>query len=207
MISKPDLDLLRYQRAKYTTRNPISKHLLQGFFAALEGAVNCVRQQCTPQVVIEFGCGEGVSTWHLRRLLPEARVIGFDLHHPSVAIARHVAPDAPALVSDVTRAPFPSGAADMVIMLEVLEHLEDPLQALEEAARVSRHWCIFSVPHEPIWRMLNLARGAYWRSLGNTPGHVNHWSRSAWRAFLSQRVEVVRLLTPLPWLMAVCRTR
>jgi len=26
-----------------------------------------------------------------------------------------------------------------------------------------------SVPREPLWRMLNMARGAYWKSLGNTP--------------------------------------
>lgn len=207
MIPTPEINLLRYQRGKYTTRNPISKRLLRGFFTALEQAVSWVRQRSTLETMIEFGCGEGVSTWYLHQLLPDVRVVGFDIHHPSVEIARQIAPSALSLVGDVTRAPFPSGAADLVVVLEVLEHLNDPSQALREAARVSRRWCIFSVPHEPIWRLLNLARGAYWRRLGNTPGHINHWSQHAWCAFLSQHVEVVQLFTPLPWLMAVCQTR
>lgn len=207
MIDSPDLARLRYQRAKYTTRNPISRHLLRGFFAALERAVSLVCEERVPQVVIEFGCGEGVSTWYLRRTVPEARIVGFDLHRPSVEVAQHLAQGATFLVGDALSAPFHSGAADLVVMLEVLEHLTTPAQALGEAARVSRRWCIFSVPHEPIWRILNLARGAYWRSLGNTPGHINHWSQRSWRAFLLQQVEIVRLFTPLPWMMAVCRTR
>ena len=33
------------------------------------------------------------------------------------------------------------------------------------------------MPREPLWRGLNMARGAYLKDLGNTPGHVNHWSK------------------------------
>ena len=40
---------------------------------------------------------------------------------------------------------------------------------------------LVSVPREPLWRGLNMARGAYMRDLGNTPGHVNHWSKRALR--------------------------
>ena len=46
-------------------------------------------------------------------------------------------------------------------------------------ARVARRWLLVSVPHEPLWRALNVARGAYLRELGNTPGHLNHWTRAA----------------------------
>lgn len=207
MTPVPELDHLQYQRAKYATRNPISQRLMRGFFAALKEAVRFVHRHSALHTIVEFGCGEGVSTWHVQQAAPGTHVFGFDLHRPSVEIARRVAPSTSLLVGDVTRAPLASGSADLVVMLEVLEHLDDPSQALIEAARVSRGWCIFSVPHEPIWRVLNLARGAYWRSLGNTPGHVNHWSSRSWHAFLTRHVDVVRMLTPLPWLMAVCHTR
>jgi hypothetical protein len=44
-------------------------------------------------------------------------------------------------------------------------------------ARCAERHLLVSVPREPLWRMLNMARGAYWPALGNTPGHLNHWSR------------------------------
>ena len=54
-----------------------------------------------------------------------------------------------------------------------------PERALAEMARVARGYLLVSVPREPLWRALNIARGAYVRDLGNTPGHLNHWSRRA----------------------------
>ncbi len=36
---------------------------------------------------------------------------------------------------------------------------------------------LLSVPKEPIWRICNMARGKYWKDLGNTPGHIQHWTK------------------------------
>jgi hypothetical protein len=55
--------------------------------------------------------------------------------------------------------------------------------------------------------VLNLARGHYWRDLGNTPGHLQHWSTLAFLDLLQDHLEVLELRTPLPWTMALCRTR
>jgi hypothetical protein len=55
--------------------------------------------------------------------------------------------------------------------------------------------------------VLNLARGKYLADLGNTPGHVNHWSRSGFLDLLSRRFEIVEVRTPLPWTMALCKVR
>jgi len=63
------------------------------------------------------------------------------------------------------------------------------------------------VPREPIWRILNIARGKYIGDLGNTPGHVNHWSRRGFIDLLSRRFDVVEVRSPLPWTMALCRVR
>ena len=62
-------------------------------------------------------------------------------------------------------------------------------------------------PREPLWRVLNLIRGRYPRDLGNTPGHLQHWSTPAFLALLQEHVEVIELCTPLPWTMALCRVR
>jgi SAM-dependent methyltransferase len=100
--------------------------------------------------------------------------------------------------------PFPDGEFDLVLFLEVLEHLPAPRLALDEARRVCRGELVASVPREPIWRVLNLVRGAYWRRLGNTPGHLQHWGRRSFLRLLRERWIVRNVATPTPWLMARC---
>ena len=67
-------------------------------------------------------------------------------------------------------------------------------------------WAIVSVPREPLWRALNLGRLKYLRDLGNTPGHLQHWSRRSFLSFLERRLEVVAVRSPVPWTMALCRS-
>jgi hypothetical protein len=95
-------------------------------------------------------------------------------------------------------------SAQLVLCCEVLEHLDDPKRALDVLAELARPWLIASVPREPLWRALNLARLSYVRDLGNTPGHLSHWSKRGFVRFLSRRFEVIEVLSPLPWTMALC---
>jgi hypothetical protein len=96
-------------------------------------------------------------------------------------------------------------AAELVVCCEVLEHLEDADRALDVLAGLARPWLIASVPREPLWRALNLARLSYVSDLGNTPGHLNHWSRGGFVRFLTRRFEVIELRSPTPWTMVLCR--
>ena len=97
-------------------------------------------------------------------------------------------------------------AAELVVCCEVLEHVEGPEAALSVLADLARPWAIISVPREPLWRALNLARLSYVRDLGNTPGHLNHWSKRSFVRFAESRFEVVSVHSPMPWTMALCRS-
>ena len=88
---------------------------------------------------------------------------------------------------------------------EVLEHVDEPERAVAEMARVAARWLLVSVPHEPLWRALNMARGAYLRELGNTPGHVNHWNRRSFVKLLARHGDVVQTRAPFPWTMLLVR--
>jgi 2-polyprenyl-3-methyl-5-hydroxy-6-metoxy-1,4-benzoquinol methylase len=98
-------------------------------------------------------------------------------------------------------------AAELIVCCEVLEHLDDPERALDVLAGLARPWLIASVPREPLWRALNLARLSYVGDLGNTPGHLNHWSKRDFVRFLTRRFEVVELRSPTPWTMVLCRVQ
>jgi 2-polyprenyl-3-methyl-5-hydroxy-6-metoxy-1,4-benzoquinol methylase len=98
-------------------------------------------------------------------------------------------------------------AAPLIICCEVLEHLEFPEKALDILARIADPYLIASIPQEPLWRILNILRGNYLGSLGNTPGHLQRWSKKGFLRFLESRFEILGVKTPLPWVMALCRTK
>jgi len=155
------------------------------------------------------GCGEGELA---RRLAGRGLTVrGTDASPEVIAEARRRAQGAgedvefrAAAVEDLDPA---RDAAELVVCCEVLEHLPDPESGLAMVARLASPWAIVSVPREPLWRALNVARLKYLGDLGNTPGHLNHWSRRGFAAFLGQHLEVVELRSPLPWTMALCRSR
>ena len=88
-----------------------------------------------------------------------------------------------------------------------MEHLEEPEEALKVLAQLADPWLLVSVPREPLWRMMNMVRGQYLSAFGNTPGHIQHWSRSSFVRMLQRHVEVVEVASPLPWTMVLCRVR
>src|SRR5690606_37782612 len=92
-----------------------------------------------------------------------------------------------------------SASFDVVVCCEVHEHLDEPARGLAEIARVARERVLISTPWEPVWRALNMARGKYLRDLGNTPGHVQHFSRADLRRLAATRLNIHEPRTPLPW--------
>jgi SAM-dependent methyltransferase len=137
------------------------------------------------------------------------RVVGIDLEDPALQAewARHGEPNLEYRVMRAENLPFADGEFDAATAIEVLEHVPDPEHTLAEMARVAQRHLLVSVPREPLWRALNMARGAYWRDLGNTPGHVNHWSKRAFAALLSRHGEVVAARSPFPWTMLLVALR
>ena len=102
--------------------------------------------------------------------------------------------------------PFADGEFELASAIEVLEHVPDPAHTVAEMARCAQRHLLVSVPREPLWRMLNMARGAYWQDLGNTPGHLNHWSTARPSSSCSSRHgEVVEVRSPFPWTMLLVR--
>jgi 2-polyprenyl-3-methyl-5-hydroxy-6-metoxy-1,4-benzoquinol methylase len=188
---------------KYRTRNPIERGLVQGFFRRLEELVDLTGAQ----EAHEIGCGEGELAMRLARR--GLRVRGSDASAEVIAEAADRTATA-GLDLELKAAPIqalqpPGDSAELILCCEVLEHLDDPEAGLATVARLARPWAILSVPREPLWRTLNVARLRYLRDLGNTPGHLGHWSRSGFLRFLGRRLEVVEVRSPLPWTMALCR--
>ena len=142
------------------------------------------------QSLLDVGCGEGVLVHSWAQRLGERRVVGIDLEEESIQAgwSQRQAPNLEYHVMHAENLPFAEDEFDLASAIEVLEHVPDPEHTLAEMARCAQRHLLVSVPREPLWRMLNMARGAYWPALGNTPGHLNHWSkRSFVRSALALR--------------------
>lgn len=189
---------------KYSTKNPIARRLMRGFSDSLSALVS----KAAPETIHEVGCGEGYWTlaWHQQGM----QVKGSDFSEQVIALAKENAAEQglpPSLFSCRSIYELAEGAdsADLIVCCEVLEHLDDPEAGLAALRRVVTRNIILSVPREPLWCALNLARGKYWSSLGNTPGHIQHWSSRAFVELVQKYFELQEIRRPLPWTMVLCK--
>jgi 2-polyprenyl-3-methyl-5-hydroxy-6-metoxy-1,4-benzoquinol methylase len=189
---------------KYGARNPVVRWMMAGFTGALDELV----AQAAPTSIHEIGCGEGY--WVVRMHTQGKVVRGSDFSAHVIALARENAQQQ-GIPADLFEARSiyalrpGDDSADLLVCCEVLEHLDDPVRALEILQKVVTRHLIVSVPNEPLWRALNFARGKYVGSMGNTPGHLQHWSRRRFIALISRYFTVTAVRSPLPWTMLLCR--
>lgn len=188
---------------KYGSDNPVVRKLMDGFHRHLDE----LWEKAAPESVLDVGCGEGVLTHEWAQRLGERRIVGIDLDDPKLREewARRSRPNLEYRAEEATSLPFADDEFDLATAIEVLEHVPNPQATVAEMARVAKRWLIVSVPREPLWRGLNMARGAYLRDLGNTPGHVNHWSKRSFRQLLSRHGTVEEARSPFPWTMLLVR--
>lgn len=189
---------------KYGSTNPVYRRLMDSFCACVCGFVD----RTGAADIHEVGCGEG----HLARMLerPGRRIRASDFSEKIVDMARDLSRPSGSQIEFSVRSIYdlePGDAAELVLCCEVLEHLDHPESAVKVLAQMARPYLIVSVPREPLWRMMNMARGKYWSRLGNSYGHVNHWSSLGIARLLSSHLDVVEVRRPFPWTVILCKSR
>jgi 2-polyprenyl-3-methyl-5-hydroxy-6-metoxy-1,4-benzoquinol methylase len=188
---------------KYGSQNPVVRRLMASF----ERTLDELMEQAQPSSLLDVGCGEGVLVHRWAQSLPAAQIVGIDLVEESIQAgwAKRQAPNLEYRTMPAENLPFADGEFGLATAIEVLEHVPDPEHTLAEMARCAERHLLVSVPREPLWRMLNMARGAYIPQLGNTPGHLNHWSKRSFTKLLSRHGQVAEVRSPFPWTMLLVR--
>jgi 2-polyprenyl-3-methyl-5-hydroxy-6-metoxy-1,4-benzoquinol methylase len=188
---------------KYNTTNPVAKRLQAGFERTLEELF----EKATPDSILDIGCGEGVLTYQWAEKLGDKRVVGLDLPDSKLQAEWETRsrPNLEYVTMPAENLPFDADEFDVATAIEVLEHVPDPAHTVAEMARCAKRHLLVSVPREPLWRALNMARGSYIKDWGNTPGHLNHWSKRSFVELLSKHGEVVEKRSPFPWTMLLVR--
>jgi len=188
---------------KYGSENPFVRRLMASFERTLDELMG----QARPHSLLDVGCGEGVLVHRWALSMPQARLVGIDLEEESIQAgwAEREAPNLEYRTMPAEDLPFAENEFELASAIEVLEHVPDPEHTVAEMARCASRHLLVSVPREPLWRMLNMARGAYLPQLGNTPGHLNHWSKRSFVKLLARHGEVVEARSPFPWTMLLVR--
>jgi len=189
---------------KHESSNPVQRKLIGAFHDQVVALV----RRAEPTCILEVGCGEGYVLAELQRAGIDAEFIGVDLSASAIEAARRrVAPPAELYIGDArnVRALFSGRRPDLVMVLEVLEHLEDPKAMLDDLAALTTCHVLLSVPREPLFRGVNMLRLKNVRRFGNDPEHINHWSARAFVELVAQHFDIVVRAHAFPWTMVLAR--
>ena len=134
--------------------------------------------------VLDVGCGDGLLLEHLKN--NSLVVSGIDISSTAVDICKERGLDCGQ--GDISeRLPFDDNSYDNVLLIDVLEHLFQPLEVLKEARRVSRKYVFISVPN---FVSLSARLQVFFGKVpeNNTPrdGHVYFMTMNVIRSLLKQ---------------------
>jgi 2-polyprenyl-3-methyl-5-hydroxy-6-metoxy-1,4-benzoquinol methylase len=184
---------------KYTSNNLIVKFLMKGYKTTFQKYL----RQIEPTSILEIGSGEGYIIRYIREIYPNTTLLASDIDFQFVNLSAKTNTIADWIVCIGEELPFPENTFNLIIACEVLEHVAHPETLLEEFQRVGNEWILMSVPNEPWWRLLNLARMKYVKNLGNTPGHIQHWSLKSFSKLIKKYIQIHDIRSVFPWTFAL----
>lgn len=188
---------------KYNSKSPFVKLVIKKFMKDLFFQIKLCKISDSHKI-LDVGCGDGFILKELIKRKTNSFTVGLDVSPNTLKFSRKLNPSARLIQADIYSLPFKENLFDLVINLQVLEHLEKPKKAIDELRRVTKRYCIIGVPYEPFFRMANIVRLKYLFNLGNYPDHINHWNKALLRRLLKKFFKRVRIKSSSIWLIALC---
>jgi 2-polyprenyl-3-methyl-5-hydroxy-6-metoxy-1,4-benzoquinol methylase len=202
---------------KYLNPNPVQRYLLRRFHRQIASLLKATGAER----ILDAGCGEGFVISYLLQRSDGLTITGIDCSLEAIEMACQIVP--PVLskacpeprqrvkggvlfdVGDLREMPYSDDSFDLVMCLEVLEHLPDPHEGLRELRRVTSAHCLLSVPHEPFFRATNFLRGKHVPAWGRDPEHLQHWTARQFHRLVERYFEIQRSVYSFPWVIVLGR--
>jgi 2-polyprenyl-3-methyl-5-hydroxy-6-metoxy-1,4-benzoquinol methylase len=192
-----------FETKKYRAKNPIKRALIRRFVSRLHELFDAD----PPRSVLEIGVGEGFLSGFLSERYPHVEFSGVDINQRDLDLLATKFPRIKRYCTSIYDLGALPGGYDLVMCAEVLEHVDDPDRAIEQIVKLSPKRVILTVPHEPWFMLSNLAMGKNVTRLGNDIEHINHFSVASFRKLLSRKLELSKVTTSYPWILAAGRPK
>lgn len=188
-----------FNQLKYNSKNPFKKFLLKRFIQTIIEVTTSLH----PSNILDIGCGEALLLKHLHQYLPETKLVGIDLSNKALSQAKKNTPSGKYINMNAQKLNFKPSQFDLTLAIEILEHIPKPASAIKQAHKVSKKYCLFSVPHEPWFSLLSLASGMYIKRLGKHPEHINFWTAKNFQNLISKEFNHIKIYHSFPWLIVL----
>lgn len=188
---------------KYKSKNKLKQIMIKRF---QEKLLTILANEDQNTSLLDAGCGEGFISSYIYDQTRIKNITGIDINKDSLAFARSNNKNIKYKKGDIYKLGFKDKEFDIVITLEVLEHLTNPSQALKEIIRVAKNKIIISVPNEPYFSLGNLLSLKNVKRFGNPPDHINRWSKDQFVSFIKKEIEdkyQINILTSFPWTIII----
>ena len=200
-LYNPKLENIYLDQEKYQKANVLTAFVIKRFFKNLAKVIHGGHYK----YVLDVGCGEGVPLLNILSELHSNHCInGVDFDEIKLLMIKNNIPQGNFVKGNIYNLPYKNKTFDLILCLEVLEHLPFPQKALEEIKRVSSQDILLSVPDEPLWTFLNLVCLKYIRNFFNTPGHCQKWSSGNFQKLLTRYFKIKLVKKIIPWTVIFC---
>lgn len=192
---------------KYNSKNPLKRRMVERLNAKMLNVLKERAGGAESLKLLDAGCGEGFISNMIYSNIENVEITGLEYTSEALQIARQANENITYVQGDIYKMPFEAGAFDIVLCMEVLEHLKEPEKAVNELLRVSNGLLIITVPNEPWFCMGNLLALKNVSRLGNPIDHINHWTFGAFKRFIGRLLSGgVRYDKSFPWSIAYYET-
>ena len=183
---------------KYKSKNPLKRIIVSRFKKKIS---KFLLEYNDKDSLLDVGCGEGFVADYIYHNTKIKNIVGIDNSDIALSYAKKNNPNITYKNMDICDLKEKS-KYDLVICLEVLEHMKNPEVIVKNLCDCARKKIIISVPHEPFFSLGNLVFLKNVKRLGVPEEHINIWTKKKFKKFLMDNgIQNFRIHTTMFWII------